>query len=432
MSIRKTLKAYIICPSREKDSVLKKIQLWGNMELIEIEKTAAGEPLSQKTVSRLEFIIDFLREFVAEKSAWQRLKQGLPVVDSTKIKEIELGADIGRDYEELRGIEAVIKESNSKIEEFHREIKELKQIKYIPFSGSQLELKTARICIARVEKEFLDGLIRQEKVYVEIIHDADKPIVAVFYSQKHSEEALKIIHEHCLHRLSLPRDRAPGQRIDDLKESIGAYKCETERLAKEIREKYADKFFEYKILLDIHNNRKDLETESAKLGKTKYMSVISGWMPAELTKELENLVKQDWPSCHIEFQKPQKDDDPPVILKNTRFNSPFEVVTNLYGTPSYDWIDPTPYLAPFFAFFFGLCITDAGYGIVITGLCLLAILKLRLTQGVRKFMKLLMLGGIATIIAGALTGGWFGNVLKNVEIVNRIPLKSPSIFCIFR
>jgi len=44
----------------------------------------------------------------------------------------------------------------------------------------------------------------------------------------------------------------------------------------------------------------------------------------------------------------RSDDKPPVELENPWVFRPFEVLTNLYGLPRYDELDPTPLLAPFF------------------------------------------------------------------------------------
>ncbi|MBU4128815.1 hypothetical protein KJ582_01690, partial [bacterium] len=101
-----------------------------------------------------------------------------------------------------------------------------------------------------------------------------------------------------------------------------------------------------------------------------------------------------------------------------------------YGYPQYRAVDPTPFLAPFFFLFFGLCLTDAGYGIILSILSLIGLWKIK--EGKRLF-QLLFLGGLAAIICGALTGGWFG-IERIPHFLERIvlfaPLKDPMIFFI--
>ena len=90
----------------------------------------------------------------------------------------------------------------------------------------------------------------------------------------------------------------------------------------------------------------------------------------------------------------------------------FELLVRLYASPRYDEIDPTVLIAPSFVIFFGLMITDAMYGLV----CLA--LGLGILRGGGRYYPLfrsagvlLCLGGASTVIMGALTGGWFGNLM---------------------
>jgi V/A-type H+-transporting ATPase subunit I len=86
---------------------------------------------------------------------------------------------------------------------------------------------------------------------------------------------------------------------------------------------------------------------------------------------------------------------------------PFEFVTTLYGRPVYWEFDPTPFLAPFFIVFFGLCVSDAGYGLILAALTFVFMRKMQ-PGGGRKLMQLMFMGGLATTAVGAVTGGWFG------------------------
>jgi V/A-type H+-transporting ATPase subunit I len=99
------------------------------------------------------------------------------------------------------------------------------------------------------------------------------------------------------------------------------------------------------------------------------------------------------------------------------------MVTRLYGIPNYREIDPTPLIAPFFAFFFGICITDAGYGFLVALIAYFGARKL--SGGGKNLFRLLIFAGIATIIVGSLTGGWFGikpdrlpGFLKNLQVLD--------------
>jgi V/A-type H+-transporting ATPase subunit I len=122
-------------------------------------------------------------------------------------------------------------------------------------------------------------------------------------------------------------------------------------------------------------------------------------------------------------------------LKNSKLIEPFEAVTNIYGQPKYHELDPTGPLALFFLVSFSLALTDAGYGLVMMGGMWLAQRHLKLKRPVKKMVRLLFYAGAATVLAGALTGGWFGieleklpasqakNLLLSFKLVD--PVQSP-------
>jgi len=72
------------------------------------------------------------------------------------------------------------------------------------------------------------------------------------------------------------------------------------------------------------------------------------------------------------------------------------------------------YLAPFFILYFALCLTDAGYGLLLAVLSFATIKLMKPKGGAKKIMNLMMLGGIMTFIIGALFGGWFGIVITDL------------------
>ena len=78
------------------------------------------------------------------------------------------------------------------------------------------------------------------------------------------------------------------------------------------------------------------------------------------------------------IRDPDPEEKVPVLLRNSGAADAFEVVTRLYSTPSRRDIDPTPLIAPFFFIFFGICLTDAGYGVILSLLALFIMRKLKL------------------------------------------------------
>ncbi len=105
-------------------------------------------------------------------------------------------------------------------------------------------------------------------------------------------------------------------------------------------------------------------------------------------------------------------DNPPILLQNSRYARLFEPIGKLFALPAYAELDLTPFFAPFFMLFFGFCLGDAGYGIVL--LLGATIYKPRAKPELRSIVTLVQWLGLATIVLGALTGTFFGmNLLED-------------------
>ena len=94
---------------------------------------------------------------------------------------------------------------------------------------------------------------------------------------------------------------------------------------------------------------------------------------------------------------------PPTLLKNFFIFKPFEQFVKMYGLPSYNEIDPTPFLALTYILFFGIMFGDAGQGLVISiaGFLIWRFKKINLGR-IAGFL------GLSSIIFGCIFGSVFG------------------------
>ena len=134
---------------------------------------------------------------------------------------------------------------------------------------------------------------------------------------------------------------------------------------------------------------------------------FDGWMPAKAQPEIEALLKEY--EFFYDIQIPEEEEEVPVLLHNSSVATPFEAVTNMYSLPSRKDIDPTTILAPFYFIFFGMLLSDAAYGIILSVLCAFVLKKYKPEGTIYKMFKMFFYCGISTFIWGALFGGWFGN-----------------------
>ncbi|MHC4423974.1 MAG: V-type ATP synthase subunit I [Planctomycetota bacterium] len=162
------------------------------------------------------------------------------------------------------------------------------------------------------------------------------------------------------------------------------------------------------ILCDHYSNLLSREQTKSIAPATERTVILEGWVKRNDFDRLEKAVSEFGASSLSKIE-PAEGEEIPVEIENKNVVKPFEVITRLYGMPKHFEVDPTAFLAPFFAVFFGLCLTDAGYGLIILAISIYFIRKL---QGDKKLMWMLVICSVATVVAGALMGGWFGDAIQ--------------------
>ena len=135
---------------------------------------------------------------------------------------------------------------------------------------------------------------------------------------------------------------------------------------------------------------------------------LEGWVRSDEIDKVEQALKSVTEAYYTEYRDPAEDETPPTVLKNDKFNTPFESLITLYSLPDARGIDATPYMTPFYIFLFGVMLSDTGYGLVLA-LGSWLFLKLKKPKGgTADLAKVLFWGGISTMVWGVLVGTFFG------------------------
>jgi V/A-type H+-transporting ATPase subunit I len=143
------------------------------------------------------------------------------------------------------------------------------------------------------------------------------------------------------------------------------------------------------------------------LDHTRHVFVVSGFIPEEDCEKLQKLCEHAVP-CYIEFNDVDEK-DAPVKLKNNKFAEPAQSIVTMYSSPSHRDIDPTPILAFFFYFFFGMMFSDAGYGLIMVTAIGIVLKAFKPDTQMRNNLKLFQYCGVSTIIWGLIFGSIFGD-----------------------
>lgn len=162
--------------------------------------------------------------------------------------------------------------------------------------------------------------------------------------------------------------------------------------------------------------RTSIEFDSVILGTEQAaenrVMILQGWIPEDKEKVVKTFLEQE-DVCY-DIRLATKKDNAPIKLKNNAFTRMYEVLTEMYGMPDYGEFDPTPLIAPFFTLFFGFCMGDAGYGLVLIALGFF--LKHKMSKSLSGMMNLVITLGIATTVIGAVLGTFFGVSLFDIDL----------------
>lgn len=141
--------------------------------------------------------------------------------------------------------------------------------------------------------------------------------------------------------------------------------------------------------------------------------VMEGWATEETSAQVDALL-EEWPDVVYFKDKPTPEDDTPVVLKNNRFANPFEVIGQFYSLPRYGTMDLTAFFGPFYMVFFGFCLGDAGYGLILVLASFF--LRRKKTEAMRQVANLTLLCGAASVLFGFLAGSFFGIQLAGLAM----------------
>ena len=144
-----------------------------------------------------------------------------------------------------------------------------------------------------------------------------------------------------------------------------------------------------------------------------HLLLLEGWAPAAQIDDTCRAL--DMRGVFYDVSDPTPDDDIPIQLSNNKFARLFEPLTKLYMLPTYQELDLTLFFAPFFMLFFGLCLGDMGYGLLmIVALPIFTKLFQLINPNFSKWLVVLF--GASTILCGTLSGTFFGFNIYDLDI----------------
>ena len=189
-------------------------------------------------------------------------------------------------------------------------------------------------------------------------------------------------------------------------------------LQTQIKELEEQQIKERTLLLSLTNCIKDIEEEKEELfanldlylangNSTKKADetivIFEAFAPTEIDGSVVKFLEDN--NVYYLKEAAKNEDNPPIKLKNNFFAKLYEPIGELYMLPKYGELDLTMFYAPFYMLFFGFCLGDMGYGLVLILAGLFVNFKM---PDFANYGKLIAWLGLGTVIMPALSGTFFG------------------------
>lgn len=431
MAILSINKMTLIGLENDKEKVLKTLQAMSAFELIDVDEQIKEECNNEidNSVSELELelagvksCLDFLKKHNNAKKGLLAQKPEYTENQITDIEHLkEEAMPIITKAKELEGQLSDQKSRTTYLNSMRLQIEPWRNLD-VPFEKIE-NTKNCKILLGYLDNEqstelsdeLFEGLNQLDGAYVGKI-SADKERIAVFVACVNEcyEEVMAELKSHGWQEAPFVGLQGTAQyqldTIDSELNTIDSMKLEIEEQVSAIA-RYSEKVEAYYDALD---NELTKRSTALKTVKTNKAFIMQGWIVEDDKEFIQNMLLEKVPDLYIEFSEPAEDEMVPTVLNNPKIVQPFEFVTDLYSKPSAKGFDPNFLMAPFYFVFFGMMVSDAGYGIVIS-IAATAMLLLMKPQGTMKqLVTLLAICGVSTFIWGALYGGWFGVTLQPI------------------
>lgn len=228
----------------------------------------------------------------------------------------------------------------------------------------------------------------------------------ILYPKKVNKEVERILKSLNWKELDIPDGYkgTPREVIERLNIEIENLKTEKDNIQKKIIEKKQSNIDDIEGIIQEVFRFENIEKAKLYLAQSEDYFYLTGWIGKSDVKNMKKLLSK-YKDIFVQF----KDSDevvklqPPTKLRNNKLFEPFELLVNMYGTPNYNELDPTPFLGFTYMLLFGAMFGDVGQGLVIFLLGLILSKK-----GRKDFGGLFERIGFSSAVFGFLYGSVFG------------------------
>ena len=431
------MQRFSICAlKKDRKAILEKLQALGVMEIdnsvieddsLQKMDTVESRQVFEKQAVMAEHALDVLQKYVPEKTSMLSSLEGKKQVNRWEYEKIVQNRDVmSKRARELVNLKKEISENNANVVKLENQIESLAPWMSLEVPMTYRGTRSAAFLVGTMSRAMTMEEIRTAvaehapdlDAYDVTILSADKDLtyLAVVCLRKDADKLEDALRASGFARPSQMVSKVPSELKKNLEEQIQQLNSKTKQIESQIAE-YKDYRNDLRLFVDYYRIRAEKYQILGQNPQSKQTFFISGYVPEGAVPLLKEKIENAY-NCTVDVEEIKEEEEPPVLLKNGKISSSVEGVLESYGLPHKGEVDPTRIMSVFYIVLFGMMLSDAAYGLLVSLVCFIALKKFpRMAEGLAKSIRLFMYCGISTLIWGILFGGYFGNV---VDIVSEV------------
>ena len=409
-------------------------------ELAELVTPAKATPYTGKLSSLLmktNGISELLGNSLSEGHGLKDLVKSFISPDVPIQKEVEAldtEAFIKKAEDTLSQVEAKTSVIEGKLSALDAETSELKSNKSLANRLSNFDMNLADLkdskytstMIGRINAEStseikneLSNLTDELDIFTVPADDKEGEIIVVVTLNEYSDDVYSTLRKFDFEKMEVGDvEGTPQQIISNADARLLTIESERTAIKTELRavaEQWDDEILALKEQLE---NEKEKNEILSSFVQTKDAYVLEAWVPVKDTEKVEQLVEKS-SNGHCAFETIEvegtDDENVPILQQNGWYAKPFEYLVDMYSPVRYNALDPTIFVAITFPFFFGFCLTDAVYGLVVSAIGVVLLRGLgKVKESMRSFGWILIWSGLWAVILGLITNGFIGDFPQRI------------------
>lgn len=433
MAVLQMQRISICALKKDRKVILEKLQRMGVMEINHVLEededfrrmdTANARSSFDKAAAAADQALDILQQYAPVKQSMLSSLAGKDLVDKEKFQSvIEDKDELLKTAKRIQMLDKEKAEQKANVLKIENSIESL-----MPWLELDVPMNFPGTEHMAMLPGTMPGMLTLENIYtmlaeqapeldvdVHIIStDQDSTYLAVFCLRKEAEQTEEALRSIGFAKPSQVLEQIPAEAKSRMEAEIAAIQERIAAIEKEVSDKAVHREG-LKLLADYFRVRADKYEILGQLPQSERTFLISGYVPAKEVPKVQKALAQGF-DCVVDVEELKEDEEAPVLLKNNKFASSAEGILEAFGLPAKGEVDPTAIMSFFYVFLFGLMLSDAAYGAIVSIVCGILIMKFpRMGKGMRTSIQLFFWCGISTLFWGIMFGGYFGDVINVVS-----------------